>query len=193
MAEAETYLHTLDIDAIKAQAIRVKDGAPFALTPNERREYLAHLQEVGRNIVADIEAGRMPRDDRFNSRVLQLMTKSSRKTYCEAGIHNFGITPDGTLVSCILLDKDENRMGHIDDAPQTWRSAGKKWVENARHDTKCVNCDALPLCGGGCPAITPFCGESECELVKQNCIVAREIFDHFKGREQDLLGLRGIF
>lgn len=193
LAEAEEYLRSLHVDAIKAQAIRACEGSSFALKPDERRDYLDQLAAVGRMVIKDLDAGRRPRDDRFSSRVFQLLTGTSRERYCEAGLSSFGISPDGTILGCLLLDAEENRIGHIDEDPSTWRSMGAAWARSRTPDTKCGDCTAMPLCGGGCPAINPICGECECEIVRKNCEVAHEIYEHFRDRPESLLGLAGIF
>ncbi len=193
LAEAEAYLSSLPVDAIKAQAIRACQGDSFALKPDERRNYLDDLAALGRMVIEDLEAKQRPRDDRFSSRVFQLLKGISRERYCESGLFSFGITPDGTVLGCLLLDSDENRIGRIDDDPSTWRRAGAVWTSSRSPGAECENCAAMPLCGGGCPAINPICGESECEIVRKNCEVAREIYEHFRDRPQALLGLAGIF
>jgi radical SAM protein with 4Fe4S-binding SPASM domain len=148
---------------------------------------------IGRQVIEALESGRRPLDNRFSSRIFQLLTKTDRNRYCDAGITGFGITPDGIVLGCILLDAVKNRLGHIDDKPSVWRSAGARWVRTAKRLPKCDDCSALSLCGGGCPAINPICGESECEIVRKNCDVAKAIYDHFRSRPEALLGLAGVF
>jgi uncharacterized protein len=193
LVQAEEYLNSLGVDAIKAQAIRVAENSPLALKPSEFQNYLNHLQTIGDSIINDLENGQRPRDDRFSSRIFQLMTGTERKLYCQAGIRNFGIDPSGTVLSCILLDPKEATLGHIDDDPSIWVLAGKQWVDASIRESKCDDCSALPLCGGGCPAMTPVCGESECIITRANCDVARAIYSHFRDKQEVLLGLAGIF
>jgi len=192
LAEAECYLRGLQVDAIKAQAVRVPSGHPCALGQAEWAAYFAHLDQVGDQVIEDVEHGRMPRDDRFSSRVLQLLKGVRRTSYCAAGTTNFGVTPDGTVLPCVLLDAGENALGSIIDPPETWRSAGRAWVAGRTPEPGCADCEALPLCGGGCPAISPVCGRDECEMVRKNCEVAHRIFEHFSDRPTALLVLAGI-
>lgn len=192
LAEAEAYLRSVPVDAIKAQAIRGCEGSAFALTPQERRAYLDHLAAVGRLVIEDLEAGRRPRDGRFSSRVFQLLTGTCRERYCQAGLTAFGVTPDGTVLGCLLLDVRENRIGHIDDDPSAWRRAGAAWANSRAPARDCGDCTALPLCGGGCPAMNPICEEGECEIVHKNCEVAREIYERFQDRPEVLLALAGV-
>ncbi len=193
LPEAEQYLRSLGVDSIKAQAVRVPAGARIGLSAEEHRQYLSHLEDVGRSVIDDLDAGRRPLDDRFSSRVFQLMTGTLRTHYCGAGTRNFGITPSGEVLGCILLGPEHDRLGHICDDPISWRRAGKAWVDRHEPGATCRECAALPLCGGGCPAISPVCGERECEIVKKSCEVAHEIHEHFKDRPEALLGLAGIF
>jgi uncharacterized protein len=192
LAEAESYLRELGLDAIKAQAVRLPPDHPFALRQGEWAAYFDHLDLVGDQVIEDVEHGRMPRDDRFSSRVLQLLKGTSRTSYCAAGTTNFGVTPDGTVLPCVLLDAGDNALGRITDPPETWRSAGREWAASRMPDAACADCEAMPLCGGGCPAISPVCGRTECEVVRKNCEVARRIFDHFSDRPTALLVLAGI-
>jgi len=193
LAQASDYLQTLPVDAVKAQAIRVPDNSPLALSPLERRRYLEDLEAAGSRVIADLEAGRRPQDSRFSSRIFQLLTRTPRQRYCGAGISELGITPDGQVLSCLLLDAHKNRLGHIDEDPSIWIKAGIQWSRARNPAQACGDCFALPLCGGGCPAISPICGDSECEIVRKNCDIAHKIFRHFQDRPEALLGLAGIF
>ena len=42
----------------------------------------------------------MPRDDRYSSRVLQLLKGDRRDAFCGAGDTIFGITPSGDVLPC---------------------------------------------------------------------------------------------
>ena len=193
LAEASSYLLSLPVEAIKAQAVRGPAGTPFALGPEERAAYLADLETLGFGVIADLEAGRVPRDDRFSNRVLQLLARRDRVTFCGAGDTTFGITPNGGVLPCVLLDEPGNLLGHISDDPTTWVVAGRRWkAELAPSGLDCDHCDARDLCGGGCPAIMPVCGVDECEIVRKNCDVARSIHAHFADRPEALLALAGI-
>jgi len=193
LLDAEGYLSTLPVDAIKAQAIRTCEGSSLAMTTKERIDYMNHLASLGRKVIKDLEQGNRPRDNRFSSHVFQLISGTPRKRYCQAGMLNFGITPNGTVLNCLLLEEKTNKIGHVYDDPSTWRRAGTAWANSKINDVRCGNCSAMPLCGGGCPAINPLCGDTECEFVRKNCEVAGEIFEHFRARPDFLLGLAGIF
>jgi uncharacterized protein len=191
LSEAVEYLESLPANALKAQAVRTPEGLPWTLTSEERERYLQDLELLGRKVIADLEADRPPRDDRFSARVLQLLAGVERETFCAAGDPNLGITPSGDVLPCVLLDAGE-RLGHVDDDPAVWRQAGRRWrAERARRRPECEGCAALPLCGGGCPAILPVCGADECDLIRRNCEVAGSIYRHFEDRPELLLNLAG--
>ncbi|MCL6449927.1 MAG: radical SAM protein [Acetobacteraceae bacterium] len=192
LAQADAYLRSLPIDLIKAQAVRLPPGSPYALTPAERLQYLADLEEAGRRVIADLEAGRPPRDDRFSSRVLQLLRGGARAAFCGAGVTAFGIAPDGTVLPCVLVDPRRARLGHVAGAPGEWVEAGLRWRSAQRPQPRCLSCSAFPLCGGGCPAVLPVCGDDECELVRKNCEVARAVFERFRAAPHALLALAGV-
>ena len=164
----------------------------FALSPRERQAYMKDLEAIGQQVIAELENGQEPRDDRFSSRVLQLLMGRERTTFCGAGRTIFGIVPDGTVLPCVLVDAEQNRLGYIADDPATWVDAGERWVVDRQPRVECRKCPAFSLCGGGCPAILPICGEDECELVRKNCEVATTIFEHFRTRPGALLALAGI-
>lgn len=190
LAKAVAYLKSLDVDMIKSQAVRTAGAEAYSLSEEERTEYLADLEKLGLQIIEDIRQERPPRDDRFTSRVFQLLKNESRQRFCGAGITMFGITPDAQVLPCILLEAANNSLGSVCD--REFREKGRRWVENRPREKKCAHCSALPLCGGGCPAMMPFCGESECDIVRKNCDVARMIYRQFADEPEKLLVLAGI-
>lgn len=189
---AVDYLSSLPLDAIKAQAVRAPEGDPSALTDEERNEYMRDLDAIGDRVIADLEAGRQPLDDRFSARALQMLAGGVRERFCNAGDGVFGVTPDGVVLPCVLLEPQGNTLGHIQDPPQVWLDAGKRWRAERGPRSECGSCAALPYCGGGCPAVLAVCGADECGLVRKNVEVARRICDHFDDRKTVLLGLAGI-
>ena len=180
------------MERFKAQAVRLPADVAPALNEAEHETYLRDLEYVGEAIGADIEAGREPRDDRFNSRVLQLLKGEKREHFCGAGESMVGITPDGTVLPCILLGEADGALGHVDDPSATWKARGRAWREGRRPRAECLACEAHDLCGGGCPAILPICGADECAIIKKNCEVARALHQRFRDRPEALLVLAGI-
>lgn len=191
LSAANNYLRHLPVDAIKAQALRGPAETPHTLTSDEMGSYFTDLEKIGSQVIEEITAGIPPKDDRFSSRVLQLLKGERRESFCGAGRTVFGITPRGGVKPCVLLD-DSNRLGHIDDDPPRWIDAGRQWVAQYRQRLECRTCDALPLCGGGCPALMPVCGENECDIIRKNCEIARGIYEHFREEPEALLVLAGI-
>ncbi len=192
LSEAEDYLHSLPVDVIKAQAVRMPEHDPHGLDGDERQRYMADLDALGERVIADLEQDRIPKDDRFSTRVLQLLKGQARERFCGAGVSNFGITPDGTVRPCVLLEGDEHHLGHVDDPDHGWVAAGANWQAAHGPRAECTGCDALPLCGGGCPAMLSVCGADECDLVRRTCAVAHHIHDHFRERPIKLLTLAGV-
>ncbi|MEN6375211.1 MAG: radical SAM protein [Smithella sp.] len=190
LAKAVSYLKSLDVDTIKSQAVRTAGAMSYSLNIEEREEYLADLEKLGVQIIEDIRHEKQPRDDRFTSRVFQLLKNEPRQRFCGAGTTMFGITPDAQVLPCILLDAANNSLGLVND--REFREKGRRWVENHPIEKKCSQCSALPLCGGGCPAMMPFCGDSECDIVRKNCDVARMIYQQFKNEPEKLLVLAGM-
>ncbi len=193
LREAREYLKTLPVDAIKAQAVRLQPDNELALDENERQEYFEHLREAAAETIECVRHGKNPKDDRFNHRVLQLMTGRRRKAFCGAGRRVFGMASDGTLLPCVLLaGKEGMALGSIDDPDMKWVENGNNWADDHGPRTECKTCWALPLCGGGCPAMLSVCGEDECEMVRANCEMALAIYGSFLDRPQDLLVLAGV-
>jgi len=190
--EAVSYLASLPVDAIKAQAVRTRDHTPYALTGFERARYLRELEEIGEFVIRELEAGRAPKDDRFSSRVLQLLAGKKRESFCGAGYTTFGITPDGVILPCILMERSGRELGHINDEGSAWLQRGMEWRERHRNRVECRDCDALVLCGGGCESVMSVCGEDECELIRKNCEVATSIYRHFRSSPIKLLALAGV-
>ncbi len=192
LLEVTDYLRTLPVNHIKAQAARLPDGSPYALTDDEWEVYKEDLMAIGHKVIAEIEAGKKPVDDRFNNRLLQMLSNADRVRFCDAGQTNFGITPNGNVRACILLTGEEALLGHIDDPdPRVWREKGLNWRARPL-ETKCHSCTYLNLCGGGCPATLPVCGSDECAIVAAECDATKMIFDHFKDNQEALLILIGM-
>ena len=192
LRDACNYLRRLPVDAIKAQAVRVADTDPFALSRKDKQFYFADLEEVGCTVVQELEAGVRPVDDRFSNRLLQILRGSARDSFCGAGHTTFGFMPDGTVTPCVLLETEGHHLGHIDADPETWINAGKNWRAQREGRKECKECPALPLCGGGCPAVLPVCGVDECEITRKNCEIAHDIYGHFADLPEKLLLLAGI-
>jgi uncharacterized protein len=194
LREAEAYLHTLDVDTIKAQAVRLPHGHPLALDQSEREQYKDHLAELADTIIEKIKKGKAPRDDRFNGRVLQLVQGTKRTTFCGAGMWTFGVAADGTVFPCVLVAGIKSMvLGHLDEPAFNWVEQGKRWAELHGPRDECRTCWALPLCGGGCPAMLNICGEDECDLTRATCQQALAIYGAFyPDRLADLLVLAGI-
>jgi uncharacterized protein len=191
LSQAVTYLRSLDIDKIKSQIVRAPEGEPYSLSKMEKITYKNDLEKIGDQVIKDLEKGNIPMDDRFSSRVLQLLVGNSREYFCGAGLSTFGITPDGTILPCILLNKN-SKIGHINDSTKKWLKNGKTWKSKLKRSQKCNNCNSLSLCGGGCPVFESICSDTECEFIKKNCDIAKRIFSHFATKKEDLLTLAGI-
>jgi uncharacterized protein len=192
LLHASNYLRTLPIHTIKAQAVRLAANMPYALNDEEMELYRQDLEEIGRQVIEELEQGKYPMDGRFAGRVMKMIVKGEGlMRYCDAGRSNLGITPSGQVKACLLVDEPEALLGHVNDDPETWRQAGLKWQDRPLR-TKCRSCSYLRLCGGGCPAVVPVCGDEECKIVSKECDVAKSIYEHFHDRQENLLGLVGI-
>lgn len=193
LLKAYDYLSSLPIDAIKAQGVRLPDGAPYALSLEEKEVYKKDLETIGQRVIKDLEENRVPLDRRFAPRVIQLLHGVKREIFCGAGLYNFGITPSGVVLPCLLLEESQYVLGHINDDPSIWRNAGKEWKATPLRES-CKSCKHVDVCGGGCPAMLSVCSEDECEMSSKSCDVVMSIYEHFKRTNnlEALLGFLGI-
>jgi uncharacterized protein len=192
LREARAYLDTLPIDAVKAQAVRLPAHNPLSLDASERADYFNQLKQIGQETIDSIRNGKVPKDDRFNIRLLLILCKVRRNSFCGAGFKAFGMSSDGTMLPCVLLaGKEEAVLGNINDGGE-WAKRGIEWAEKHKPRSNCHECWALPLCGGGCPSMLSVCGEDECELVRMNCEIALQIYAAFLDHPQDLLVLSEV-
>lgn len=192
LKDAEQYLEALPVDAIKAQAVRLPDCHPLALTKEEREQYFLDLEDIAAAVIEGLKDMKLPGDDRFTSRVLQLVCRSRRESFCGAGSSVFGMSCDGTIYPCVLHAGNERlALGHISDPEHGWFLKGKEWIRTRRQRDECKSCWAQPLCGGGCPAMLAVCGEDECEYTRKVCELALAIYGSVS-HKPDLLILAGI-
>lgn len=189
---AEEYLGSLPVDAIKAQAVRLPAGHPLSLTREEREQYFRDLEEIAWSVIGGIRGGKPPLDDRFSTRVLQLICRTPRASFCGAGTSIFGMSCDGTIYPCVLhAGNIALELGHISDPDHGWVEKGRAWARSQERRDECKKCWALPLCGGGCPAMLSVCGEDECEYVRKVCELSLAIYGSVS-HKPDLLVLAGI-
>jgi len=192
LKDAEQYLESLPVDAIKAQAVRLPAGHPLSLTGDERELYFRDLEDIAGSVIESIHREKMPLDDRFSSRVLQLICRSGRDSFCGAGTSIFGMSCDGTIYPCVLhAGNEELALGHISDPEFGWVKKGQDWIQSRKQRPECTGCWALPLCGGGCPAMLAVCGEDECEYTRKVCELSMAIYGSVS-HTPDLLVLAGI-
>jgi len=192
LRDAVEYLNGLPVDAIKAQAVRLPEGNPLGLSIDERKQYFKDLDALADKVIESVMKNQVPKDDRFNNRVLQLIQGTKRDSFCGAGRTVFGLAADGTILPCALMEGlDEMSLGRFSDSLE-WVERGRKWAESHGPREECVQCWALPLCGGGCPVMLSTCGEDECDMVRANCEAALKIFEAFSDRPWDLLILAGV-
>ena len=192
LQEATKYLKTLPVDAIKAQAVRLPINNPLALDEKQKKKYFEDLEIVATQTVEQIRENKYPKDDRFSNRVLQILSRKRRGSFCGAGKWTFGMASDGTILPCVLLaGKEGTVLGNINDKGE-WVKGGLKWAFDHQPRTTCQECWALPLCGGGCPSMLSVCGDDECDLVRKNCELALGIYGSFLDRREDLLVLAGM-
>lgn len=192
LQEAINYLNTLPIDAVKAQAARLEKGHKLELSESDRIKYIEDLKAIANEVIDSVHLGKAPKDDRFNHRILQILSRTRRTAFCGAGGWVFGLAADGTVLPCVLLaGKEEMSLGNIKDPDAKWVTQGRSWIEKRKRQSSCQKCWALPLCGGGCPAMLSVCGEDECDLVRANCEMALAIYGEFLEHPADLLILAG--
>jgi len=194
LKDATAYLKRLPVDLIKAQAVRIQDSHPLALTQKERQDYISHLLEIAEDVKQSLDAESYPMDDRFRGTVLQLLMKKKRTVFCGAGKSLFGMSAEGRMLVCALLAGAESSdLGSIEDPLHLWVEKGAQYRKLFRPKKACHECWALPLCGGGCFAMQSACGDVDCDFMRGTCEGALRIYASFyKERPHDLLILAGI-
>jgi uncharacterized protein len=187
LSDAEQYLNTLDINLIKAQAVRIPRDHPLALSQKELENYTSDLGEVANAVIGALKKGLAPRDDRFNPRVLQVLRRMRRISFCGAGKWTWGMAADGTIFPCVLLAGQKDMiLGHIDDPISEWVKNGELWFKSHGLRDECRTCWASPFCAGGCPVMLQKC-QDECSITRANCECALAIYGAFYPKHLDKL------
>ncbi len=93
------------------------------------------------------------------------------------------IGPDGLLYKCWNEIGDPNRSyGSVFDSEPSW-TAGQWSTYDFSTDDRCVACELLPMCMGGCPFMRLYQGRTSCISAKYNCInVMRAAYELAVGR-----------
>ncbi len=130
-----------------------KEGAENSSWDTRRRKYLEELKELAFRLA---ETYTVPRflSDYKGPRSLYKMWKDiflgTEISPCKAGIDTIGVTASGDLYPCeIFIGTPHRRLGDIFTGPdepalEAFRQSRARALET------CLDCDAGPLCRGGC-------------------------------------------
>ena len=115
-------------------------------------------------------------DDRINRKYTSFYNNEFKFQDCGAkGANQICISPDGNIDIChAIWNSSQKEIGNINDIDfcDIFKSEDyKKWQDNITLNyTKCLNCNALFICGGGCSYQSKSLFGSEFEIDKPFCI-----------------------
>jgi radical SAM protein with 4Fe4S-binding SPASM domain len=97
------------------------------------------------------------------------LTGQGREAYCAAGHAMLWLTPTGHFTACGLFSRGEEWLGHVDEVSSAEELRGllaRPLARRLREDAPptpapCLSCRWLPVCRGGCPALTALPGTPE--------------------------------
>ncbi len=128
----------------RGRSARRKDG----LTLDDLKRILEGAVETAREIGINLQWYTPTCYHELNPLELGFGQKS-----CSAAAHNMTIQPDGTVLPCQSWPE---AVGHIlkDPWPVIWNHPTCRKLRDhgyGKAKEACASCDALPVCGGGCP------------------------------------------
>jgi uncharacterized protein len=158
MSQTYDFLRTLDpVRPVKLRPVRGSDNPRYnpAWVRRFSSDFTQMVDDVFRSI-ADISD--LPDDAQYFARYLS--EGRQRGAYCSSGEGMLWIMPDGSITPCGILT-DGFICGHIDDIHSSEELVGllssqaSKYIRDHSPAMRepCSDCQWLPACGGGCPAV----------------------------------------
>ena len=191
LGEALAALRGHGIFEAKAERAHLEPDDELYLRGQSRERYLAEVRGLAQDYIDALDGGVRPMDSRLNSRILQLFSKTRRERFCLATEGIFGVTATGELYPCALMaGREEYRLGSLRDGVTGPGSERFERTFGMRQQAHCQDCWARYLCGGGCPAMVDRFGRDDCDVLRQECESAIEVYGHFS--EHDPLALLGL-
>jgi radical SAM protein with 4Fe4S-binding SPASM domain len=86
----------------------------------------------------------------------------SRPFFCGAGLTKCYIMPDGEVFGCSIFYDNKFSEGNIRNKPfkEIWQTGFSRFRDQRCHDEKCLSCEHLSSCQGGCWGMRP--GNKHC-------------------------------
>jgi uncharacterized protein len=179
------------VQQYKAERVRLSHGDALDVDGEEYNAYLKDIEELSEHYIESLSATRRPKDYRLSARILQLLTRTRRISFCSAGERMFGVSGNGEIYPCALhVGRPGAKLGNLwegvaGDAQKVFFQ--KFHLEN---QDECKTCWSRYLCGGGCSAMVDRFNKDDCAAIKAESEAAITVFNHFKdGDEHRLYGL----
>lgn len=174
---AYNFLKSLYPDFIKAEYVRVNEDHPFNLQASEKEIYFQDVKQIADEVVLDLLEGCVPKDYRFNSRLLQLWRQIKRKEFCGAGSSILGVAANGDIYPCsLLIGIRDCLLGNVFENMRPEKVKAFKQWHAASGKKGCRQCKIKDYCGGGCAAMWKTVQRGFCEYIQNEVDLAHYIY-----------------
>lgn len=189
LKKAYEYLSKLSLKDIKLSYVRYLEESNYALTDDEKRQYMDDMRDIAKECTELLLQGIRPPYYNFENNILHLWKRSKRRHFCPAGMRRFGISPGGDIYPCgPAAAMGESKLGILKEGLN--KRGGERWAAFASFENRaeCKKCWARYLCAGGCPLLlVRYFDEQRCEINQHSARLAIAIYTTVKEKSEMML------
>lgn len=182
LKDAVRYLDNMGAQQYKAERVRLSDGDVIGVEGKEYDSYLNDLKDLADHYIDSLSMAQRPKDYRLSARIMQLLTKTKRNSFCPAGERMFGISGNGEIYPCALhVGRSGSILGNLLEGVMNEAQNNFFQKFGLENQKECGTCWTRYLCGGGCSAMVDRFNKDDCAALRVESEAAIGVYSHFKG------------